>query len=230
MFICIMSETEGRMRIGIIGSGTVGQTLAQGLTKHKFEVMISTGTPDKQVELQMDVGKQIRVGSFADAADYGEAVILAVKGHAAEKIVEDLADMLSGKTVIDTTNPIDESHPPEDGVLSYFTKQNESLMERLQQIATSANFVKAFNSVGAGVMVDPKFATQPTMHICGDNESAKDTVGVLLKKIGWDVLDLGSARAAGAVESLCILWCITGFRENDWSHAYAYLRSKEVEK
>ena len=217
------------MKIGIIGSGIVGQTLAKGLAKHKFEIMISTGSPEKQVELQMDVGKHIRVGSFEDAAAYGEVVILAVKGAAAEQIVTKLADSLVDKVVIDTTNPIDESVPPQDGVLTYFTKAGESLMQRLQAIAPQAQFVKAFNSVGAGVMVDPKFTIKPTMHICGDNEAAKKTVSNLLTKLGWDVCDLGTARAAGAVESLCILWCITGFRDNDWSHAYAHMRSQNMQ-
>ena len=214
------------MKIGIIGSGIVGQTLVKGLAKHKFEVMISTGSAEKQVELQMDVGKQIRVGAFEDAAAYGEVVILAVKGAAAEGIVTKLADELSSKIVIDTTNPIDESIPPQDGVLTYFTKAGESLMQRLQATAPQAQFVKAFNSVGAGVMVDPEFAVRPTMHICGDHESAKKTVGDLLDKLGWDVCDLGTAHAASAVESLCILWCITGFRDNDWSHAYALLHTE----
>jgi 8-hydroxy-5-deazaflavin:NADPH oxidoreductase len=125
--------------------------------------------------------------------------------------------------VIDTTNPIAET-PPANGVLSFFTDLDESLMERLQREVPDARFVKAFNSVGNARMVDPDFpGGRPTMFICGNDEAAKGTVTEVLDGFGWDVADMGAAEAARAIEPLCILWCIPGFLRNEWTHAFALL-------
>jgi hypothetical protein len=135
------------------------------------------------------------------------------------------SDALDGKTVIDACNPIGGG-PPVNGVLSYFTPQNESLMERLQKDYPFAHFVKAFNSVGSGQMVNPEFAGgRPTMFICGDNNDAKATVAQILDQFGWDTEDMGAIQAARPIEALCMLWCIPGIGKNDWSpHAFKLLR------
>jgi predicted dinucleotide-binding enzyme len=130
---------------------------------------------------------------------------------------------LAGKTVIDATNPIAEAAPV-NGVLRYFTDLNESLMEKLQKEHSRANFVKAFNSVGAASMVNPQFkGAKPTMFICGNSDAAKHTVEGLLDQFGWEVSDMGKAEAARAIEPLCMLWCIPGFLRNDWVHAFKLL-------
>ena len=100
-------------------------------------------------------------------------VVLAVKGTAAEQAVAQCGDGLAGKIVLDTTNPIAES-PPTSGVLAFFTGPNDSLLERLQKKVPSAKFVKAFNSVGAGLMVNPKLPSKPSMFICGNDSGAKE--------------------------------------------------------
>lgn len=134
------------------------------------------------------------------------------------------ATNLAGKTVIDATNPIADA-PPSNGVLSYFTTFGESLMERLQREFGAAHFVKAFNSVGAACMIDPKFAGgKPTMFIAGNDAAAKKTVTEILIQFGWETEDMGGAEAARAIEPLCILWCIPGFQRNDWVHAFKLLR------
>jgi hypothetical protein len=115
----------------------------------------------------------------------------------------------------------DRSAPPVNGVLSYFTTLDRSLMEQLQSIRPDARFVKAFNSVGNGRMVNPAFADgQPTMFICGNDEEARRMVAGICEQFGWDVQDLGMAEAARAIEPLCILWCIPGFLGNEWTHAF----------
>jgi predicted dinucleotide-binding enzyme len=128
---------------------------------------------------------------------------------------------LSGKTVIDATNPIADA-PPQNGVLKYFTNLDESLMERLQKIAPDAHFVKAFNSIGSGLMDNPDFGgIRPTMFfICGNNKSAKKTISEILGKFGFEVENMGMAESARAIEPLAILWCIPGFLKNDWTHAF----------
>jgi predicted dinucleotide-binding enzyme len=156
---------------------------------------------------------------------FGDIVVLAVKGTAAEAVVRQISTSLKGKTVLDTTNPIAEA-PPENGVLKFFTSLNESLMERLQAIAPEANFVKAFNCVGNTLMIDPKLpGGKPTMFICGNSDEAKKETTKLLDLIGWEVNDMGKVQSARAIEPLCMLWCIPGFLQNDWSHAFKMLRA-----
>lgn len=127
------------------------------------------------------------MGSFADAARFGEIVVLAVKGTIALDVLE-LAggDTLAGKTVIDPTNPI-AAAPPVNGVLKFFTNLDESLMERLQAAHPKVNFVKAFNSVGNPKMVNPQYsAGRPTMFICGNDDAAKSAVSGVLDQFGWE--------------------------------------------
>jgi 8-hydroxy-5-deazaflavin:NADPH oxidoreductase len=212
-------------RIGVIGSATVGQTLAGGLKKHGYDVRIASRTPEKLSEFSAKSG--IQAGPVADVAAWAEAVVLAVKGSAAEQAVRDAGvQNLRGKPVIDTTNPIAEA-PPEDGVLKFFTSPNDSLMERLQAAFPDARFVKAFNSVGSTLMVNPSFpgSIRPTMFYCGNDASAKALVAKILEQFGWDGSDMGTAKAARAIEPLCQLWCIPGFLENAWTnHAFHLLK------
>ena len=211
-------------KIGIIGSGIVGQTLANGFLKHGNDVQIGTNDPRKRDELRSKTSGQAKVGSFEETARFGEIVVLAVKGTAAETAVKAAGiGNLAGKTIIDTTNPIADA-PPVNGVLQFFTSLNESLMERLQALAPEARFVKAFNCVGSAYMVNPAFGgTRPTMFICGNDQGAKDDVKPILDQLGFDVADMGAVEAARAIEPLCMLWCIPGFLHNSWSHAFKLL-------
>lgn len=213
------------MRIGIIGSGQVGETLANGLLKHGHQVMRGSRDVTKLAKWKAGAAPDAQVGTFAETATFGELVILAVKGTRAEEAVRAAGiEALAGKPVIDATNPLADA-PPVNGVLTFFTGPNESLMERLQQIAPSAHFVKAFSCVGNALMVDPKLAGgPPTMFICGNNADAKRGVTSLLEQIGWEALDLGAVEAARAIEPLCILWCIPGFLRQDWMHALKMIR------
>jgi predicted dinucleotide-binding enzyme len=214
---------EDFMKIGVLGSGDVAQTLASGCLKHGHQVVIGTRTAEKLKEW---AGKNPKgkVGSFDDAASFGELLILAVKGTASGEALH-LAGSpnLIGKVVIDATNPIADA-PPANGVLKYFTSLDESLMERLQVEFLGAHFVKAFNSVGNASMVNPEFkGGRPTMFICGNDNGAKKTVTGLLEQFGWEAADMGRVEAARAIEPLCMLWCIPGFLRNDWVHAFKLL-------
>lgn len=215
------------MKIGILGSGAVAKTLGAGFLQHGHEVMV--GTRDVSKLAQWNVGKAANprgsTGSFADAAAFGEVLVLAVKGSVAAEVCRLAgAGNLAGKPVLDTTNPIVDGGP-DKGVLKFFTTLEDSLMERLQKEFPEARFVKAFNSVGAGRMVDPDFGgIRPTMFICGNDEAAKATAMKILDQFGWEIADMGGVEAARAIEPLCILWCIPGFRENQWTHAFKLLR------
>ena len=112
-----------------------------------------------------------------------------------------------------------------NGVSKFFTTLDDSLMERLQREFAGAKFVKAFNSVGAALMVNPKFKEgRPTMFICGNDEGAKKVVGGILEQFGWETADMGKVEAARAIEPLCMLWCIPGFLRNEWGHAFKLLK------
>jgi 8-hydroxy-5-deazaflavin:NADPH oxidoreductase len=213
------------MNIGILGSGDVGKALGAGFLRHGHKIMIGTGNKGKLTDWLKTVGANASVGTFEEAAQFGEIVVLAVKGSAALTVLEKATvNNLSGKTIIDTTNPISEI-PPVNGVLHFFTDINSSLMEQLQSKFSSANFVKAFSCVGSSLMVNPDLGgTKPTMFIAGNSDKAKSGVKEILDNFGWDVEDMGGAEAARAIEPLCILWCIPGFRENRWRHAFKLLK------
>jgi hypothetical protein len=211
-------------KIGVLGSGAVGKVLADGFVKHGYEVMLGSREPAKLAAWQAATGGRGSTGTFADAARFGEIVVLAVKGTAAEEVVRLIGpDTLSGKTVADATNPIADA-PPVNGVLRLFTTPDESLLERLQRLAPSARLVKAFSSVGNALMVNPQLpGGPPTMFICGNDAAAKAEVKGILDQFGWGSEDMGGVEAARAIEPLCILWCIPGFRQNRWRHAFKLL-------
>jgi predicted dinucleotide-binding enzyme len=211
-------------KVGVIGSGTVGETLAKGFLARGAAVMRGTREPSKLAAWKAAAGANASVGTFAETAKFGDLVVLAGKGSAAEAIVDACGDALSGKTVVDTMNPIAEA-PPEAGVLRYFTTTDDSLMERLQRRAPRAHLVKAFSCVGAAFMIDPDFGgVKPTMFICGDDAGAKREVEAVLDSFGWETADMGGAASARAIEPLCILWCLPGFLRNEWGHAFKLLR------
>jgi 8-hydroxy-5-deazaflavin:NADPH oxidoreductase len=210
------------MKFGVLGSGPVGQVLARGLKAKGYDVKIGSRSPQRLAEFSQSSG--IPTGTFAEVAQWGDALVLAVQGRAAEDVLKLAgARNLKGKAVLDTTNPIGEE-PPEHGVLRFFTGPNDSLMERLQRGYPDARFVKAFNSVGSALMVDPALpGGKPTMFYCGNDAEAKRVAQRVIEQFGWEPADMGKATAARAIEPLCQLWCIPGFLENRWSHAFKLL-------
>lgn len=212
------------MRIGILGSGDVAKALSSGFYQYEHEVMMGTRSPQKLADwVTQHPGGQI--SSFADTAAFGELVVLAVKGTAASEVLHAAGNVnFSGKIIVDVTNPIADE-PPENGVLKFFTTLDDSLMERLQREFSDARFVKAFNSVGNAMMVNPRFSGgKPTMFICGNDAAAKKTVSEIIVQFGWEPEDMGTVEAARAIEPLCMLWCIPGLLKNDWVHAFKLLR------
>jgi len=214
-----------KSRVAVIGSGDVGKSLADGFLKYGHEVMRASRDPSKLDDWKSASGKRAATGTFEEAARWGELVVLAVKGTAAESAVDLCGPQnLAGKIVIDATNPI-AAEPPDHCVLKFFTSYADSLMERLQHRAPSAHFVKAFSCVGNALMVNPDFGgNKPSMFICGNDDAAKKQVTAILDEFGWETEDMGSMEAARAIEPLCILWCIPGFARNDWSHAFKLLK------
>jgi predicted dinucleotide-binding enzyme len=203
-------------KVGIIGSGVVGKTLAAGFSSIGYEVMLGSRDTSKVSGVP-----NTKAGTKEETADFASLIVLAVKGTAAIQALDNCK--IDGKIIIDTTNPIADQ-PPVNGVLQYFTAQNDSLGEQLQRAYPRAHFVKAFNSVGHALMVNPDFGnSKPTMFICGNSNDAKREVEGILGAFGWEPMDMGSIEACRAIEPLCMLWCIPGFKENSWTHAFKLL-------
>lgn len=213
-----------KKKIGIIGSGIVAKTIGTGLLGHGHSVTLGTRDADKLYDWK-SVNPGAKVKSFTETVKENDLIILAVKGSAAISALQLVGeDLLKGKTVIDTTNPIESDVPPSNGVLKFFTNLDESLHEQIQHAFPNTHFVKAWNSVGSAYMIDPKFESKPSMFICGNDENAKQEVIEYLESVGWEALDFGQAESARAIEPLCMLWCIPGMQNGQWSHAFKLLK------
>jgi predicted dinucleotide-binding enzyme len=214
------------MKVGIIGSGEVGQALANAFLSEGNEAMIGTRNISKaEIVKWKKENPKGQAGSFSDAAKFGEIIILATKGSKILDAIKltGLANF-SNKVVIDATNPLADA-PPDNGVLKFFTTLDESLMERIQKLIPEAKLVKAFNIVGSSFMYKPKFPGGiPTMFICGNDEKAKKKVTGILASFGWETEDMGLVQSARAIEPLAILWCIPGMLRNQWTHAFKLLK------
>ncbi|HTP56488.1 MAG TPA: NAD(P)-binding domain-containing protein [Thermoplasmata archaeon] len=211
-------------RAGILGSGDVAKVLGRGFAKHGYEVMLGTREPKKLDGWKREAGPRASVGSFGDAARFGDPVILATNGAATEAAIE-LAGppTFAGKLVLDATNPLDFSHGMPPGL---FLGTTDSLGERVQKRLSSAHVVKCFNTVGNVRFIDPKFAAGPVkMLICGNDAAAKKRTEEILKELGWaGALDVGGIDGARWLEALVPLWVRAGATLNAWDHAFQVIR------
>lgn len=214
------------LKVGIIGSAQVAQVLARAFSSEGHAVTLGTRDIAKEsvIKFQTD-NPAIEIGSFEEAAFFGDILVLATGGEVTENAIR-LAGIqnFDNKVVIDATNPISKQ-PPVNGVLQFFTGPNDSLMQRQQALLPQARLVKAFNSVGSALMYKPVLPGTPTMFIAGNDVEAKQTVTAILTAFGWETEDMGKAEAAGPIEQLCILWCIPGFAKNQWHHAFKLLKA-----
>lgn len=183
--------------------------------------MLGTRDPAK-IKEWLEVHPKTSVGSFADAATFGETVVLATLGSAVVSVVEGIDPAhFEGKVVIDATNPLrgDESGP------HLTIGFSDSLGEQVQRALPGAHVVKAFNTVGAPYMVHPQFdGGPPTMFFAGDDAGSKQTVAEILRDFGWDVADLGRIESARYLEPMCMAWVIYGRNTGTWHHAFKLLR------
>jgi 8-hydroxy-5-deazaflavin:NADPH oxidoreductase len=210
------------MKIGILGSGEVAQALASGFLARGDLVMLGTRDASKLVDWQKS-NSAAHVGSFKDAAAFGELVVFATLGSAYESVIETAGkESFDGKIVIDATNPLrfDESGPHLSVGFS------DSLGEQMARALPDAHVVKAFNTVGSPYMVHPQFTGgPPSMFIAGSDANAKATVMGILRDFGWDVVDLGGIESSRYLEPICMAWVVYGINTGSWHHAFKLLRS-----
>ena len=209
----------------MLGSGVVGRALAEGFLKHGYQVMLGTRDPARgDVPAWANAHPGSLTGTFRETAVFGEIIVLAVKGLVVEEVILQAGpDHLTGKTVIDTCNPLADTAPV-NGIVEFTTGPNESLGEKVQKLLPNAHVVKAFNSVGSALMVNPKFEQgTPTMFLCGNNPDSKRRVSEICAQFGWEPFDCGDIAASRALEPLCMLWVLPGFLRNEWRHAFKML-------
>jgi hypothetical protein len=202
------------MRIGIIGSGSVGQVLAAGFAKKGHQVMVGTRDPAAKREALAAAAARAQVGTFEAAAQHGEVVVFCVNGAAGGDALR-LAgpENLAGKVVLDTTNPLE---PGPTGIHNPAAVR-DSLLQQWQRTAPQARFVKAWNCVPGAMMVDPPFTAGPgTQFICGDDASAKQQAAKLLADFGWESIDLGGSDMGPYVEAMAIAVFKHGARSGRW--------------
>jgi predicted dinucleotide-binding enzyme len=214
-----------RSRVGVLGTGQVGQRFAEGFKSRGHEVMIGSrdpGKPELREWLAAD-GSGVQAGTFAQAAEHGQLLVLGVLGNAVLDVIADAgARNFSGKVVIDATNPLDFSggFPPKLSVSG-----EDSLGERVQRALPDAKVVKAFNTIGSPYFVDPVFSDgAPTMLIAGNDEGAKDAVRDVLADFGWSgAIDIGGIEGSRELEAICIAWVKIGGARGAWDHGFKLL-------
>jgi predicted dinucleotide-binding enzyme len=213
------------MRIGILGTGEVGKVLGSGFLAlgHEVKMGAREATNEKALAWAKEKGAKASAGTFADAAAFGEIVVLASLGVASPAVLEAArADNLRGKVLIDATNPLDFSGgvPPRLAL-----GHTDSGGEQVQRLAPGALVVKAFNTVGHGLMFRPELpGGPPDMFLCGNDDGAKQKVTALLKDFGWGAVDIGGIEGSRYLEGMCMVWVLHGFRTNTWSHAFKLIR------
>jgi predicted dinucleotide-binding enzyme len=213
------------MKIGVLGTGDVGQALGRGLVSVGHDVRMGSREAGnvKAQAWASKTGERASAGTFADAAAFGEIVFVATIWSGTENALRLAgAKNLAGKVVVDVTNPLVSAPnaPP-----SLALGNTDSGGEQVQRWLPESRVVKAFNIVGNAHMFHPDFpGGPPDMFICGNDAAAKKTVTGICESFGWPVIDIGGIEGARLLEPLCILWVLYGVRTNSWNHAFKLLR------
>jgi predicted dinucleotide-binding enzyme len=212
------------MRVGVLGTGDVGRSLGNAFLALGHDVCMGArdAKNEKAAAWVARADGHASAGTFADAAAFGELVVLATLGSAAQQILTPaVAAACAGKVVIDTTNPLDYSQ----GKPRLAIGHTDSGGEQVQRLLPNAKVVKAFNTVGHALMFRPSLpGGPPDMFICGNDEGAKEQVTALLVDFGWKTIDLGPLESARYTEPMCMVWVHFGLRTQTWSHAFKLLR------
>lgn len=195
-------------RIGVIGAGSVGGALGRGWARRGHEVMFGVrDTGDPKVAKLLAEAETARAGSVAEAAAFGEVVVLATSWGGTRDAVQNAGD-LGGKVLLDCTNPL---QPDLSGL---DVPPGSSAAEQVAGWAPGARVVKIFNTTGFNNMADPIYGEEPaTMFYCGDDAEAKAVAARLAADLGFDPTDAGPLHEAPLLESLALLWIHLAYRQ-----------------
>jgi predicted dinucleotide-binding enzyme len=212
------------MKIGVLGTGAVGQTIASKLLELNHEVVVGTrnvseklanNTKEKDgnppLKEWLDANTKAKLATFADAAAFGEIIINATNGsNSVKALILAGAKNIRGKVLMDVANPLDFSNGMPPSLLPGLNNTN-SLAEEIQKTFPDIQVVKTLNTMWAGLMVNPDLVGNGDHinFICGNSPQAKSKVQKLLNQFGWkneNIMDLGDITGARATESVLLIW------------------------
>ena len=190
-------------KIGVLGSGDVGKSLAKGFAALGNDVKIGSREPTKLDAWAKGAGGKISTGTFAETAKHGEIVVLATIWPGTESAINPLK--------IEGGRPVGLERGWSD-----------SGGEQIQRWLPAAHVVKAFNIVGNAHMFKPDFpGGPPDMFFCGNDEAAKKTTTEIVQAFGWNPVDIGGIDGARMLEPMCWLWVVYGAKTGGWNHAFS---------
>ena len=214
------NDWKGKMRIGVMGTGVVGKTMAGRLAELGHEVTIGTRDPEATLAINepdrfgnppmstwLEMRPAVQLKTFEEAAAGADLIVNATNGEGSLPALRSAgAANLDGKIVIDIANPLDFSQgmPPTLSV-----SNTDSLGEQIQREFPQARVVKTLNTTNAMVMINPASVAggDHTMFVCGNDQDAKDSVEALLKSFGWrDIIDIGDITSARGSEMILPMW------------------------
>jgi 8-hydroxy-5-deazaflavin:NADPH oxidoreductase len=211
------------MKIGVLGTGDVGKALGKAFLTlgHEVKMGAREANNEKAAAWVKEMGERASHGTFADAVDFGEIIVLATLGVANEAALRAAGvERFAGKILIDTTNPLDFSK----GSPGLSVGHSDSGGEQVQRLLPDAHVVKAFNTVGNALMFRPDLpGGPPDMFISGNSDEAKAKVSQILADFGWGVVDLGGIETSRYTEPMCLVWVLHGLRSKTWGHAFKFI-------
>lgn len=210
------------MKVGILGSGEVAQSLASGFLTMDHEVMLGSREAGNPAASQWAkrARSKAKAGTFQQAADFGELIVLATLGTATPHAIEMAGPQhFDGKLVWDTTNPLDfpQGMPPR-----LVGGLGSSAGENHQRLLPKAKIVKVFNTVGNALFFRPQLQAglRGDMFLCGNDPDAKRRTSDLVREFGWEPVDIGGIEASHYLEAACMVWVLNAMRNNDWNRAF----------
>ncbi|MBN8665893.1 MAG: NAD(P)-binding domain-containing protein [Chitinophagales bacterium] len=202
------------MKIAVLGTGSVGETIGSALIAkgHQVKMGSRTASNEKAAEWVKKIGANALQGTFADAAAFGEIIFNATKGeNSIDALKQAGATNLKGKILIDIANPLDFSNGIPPSLLPSLSNTN-SLGEEIQKTFPDVKVVKTLNTMWCGIMVNPAIigGGDHVNYLCGNNADAKATVkNLLVDNFGWkeeNLLDLGDITNARGTEAVLPIW------------------------
>lgn len=215
-------------KIGVLGTGMVGNTIGSKLVQLGYEVMMGSRTANNEKAQAWATanGEKASVGTFKDAAKFGEIIFNCTKGDVTLEVFKMAGtENFDGKTIIDIANPLDFSNGMPPSLIPQYSNTN-SLGEEIQKLLPKANVVKTLNIVNCEVMVDAKKSGgDPTMFVSGNSSEAKSEVMAILNQFNWtDIIDLGDITTARGTEMLLPIWLRTWMATGNGHFAFKIVR------